>query len=76
MIVTGGDIRETLAALGLAGIYCSQPEIFTQFENWLRMKGYVKPGEKVSRDLLGQSCLSLAELLGEVEAEMRTLRLE
>lgn len=76
MIVTDADLPETLAALGLAGVYCSQPEVFDQFEGWLREHGYVTPDQKVSRAVLGASCISLAELLSEVETEMKELRFE
>lgn len=71
------DLPEALAASALTMLFCSQPDQWAVFEEWLRDNQYLRGGERLaSRDHMTAYSQILATLTQEVQAEIIALQFE
>ena len=63
-------LPEILAAAGVSAQFCSRPEIWPMFEDWLREDGYAVGDETVSREFLMAAGRILLVLIQRIEMEM------
>jgi hypothetical protein len=68
-------LPEVLAASGCCLMYCSQPEVWPQFEQWMREKEIIID-ETINRDFLFTASHLLRELIQQVEKELLASKFE